>query len=325
MENALQNIQTIIEQPLPIQEEKKAFVYKLQCDDGYYYYGSTKNKINYRLNNHKQDCKKFPERKIYKHINEIGWDNVNIEIVKEIVFTSHSDLKKEENYFIKKAKHIKDEYCLNEKCSKLTPEEKKEFVKEYYESHKEDILEKRKEYREENRETINKKIAEYRKTNDKHRKYNREYSKKHRKELYEKNKDHELEMCKKYYETHKEEILKRGKEWKEENKEHLQEYSNEYYNSHKNNEDYKEKVKERSKKYYEENYDAVRAKNKEYYEKNREAIIKQQKEKNKYADCKQIQCECGGKYVDYHKKRHMESKKHLHFIETYKENKTHTV
>jgi hypothetical protein len=308
MEPAPQDTQPIVEESQQIQDEKKAYVYKLQCNDGYYYYGSTKNKINFRLNNHKQDSKKYPERKIYNHINEIGWDCVDIKIIKEISFIRQTELKQEENYFIKQAKIKHDEYCLNENFAKLTPEERKEMMKNYYEKNKEDILEKQEQYREENRESINNKIAEYRKTNDKHREYNRKYKQEH-KEI----RKNYPETAKKYYDEHKEQISENHKKWIEQNKEHCQEYSKQYYETQKDSDEFKEKRKKQTKKYYEENYDAVREKNKKYYEDNKEKILEQQKEKNKYEDCEQIQCDCGGKYVTYHKKRHMESKKHLKF------------
>jgi hypothetical protein len=310
METAPQEIQPT--------QEKKAYVYKLQCNDGCYYYGSTKNKINYRLNNHKQDSKKYPERKIYQHINKIGWDCVDIEIVKEVVFTTQSELKREENHFIKQAKINHDEYCLNENHSKLTPDERKEMMKDYYEKNKEDILERLHTYREENKEIINQKKSEYRKTNNKHREYNKQYKKEHQEELqearkkhYEANKEEILEKCKEYVEANKEAVTKYKKQWTEENKEYLQEKSKQYREEHK------EHIQQNGKKYYEKNYDVVRAKNKQYYENNKEKIIEQQRQKNIYKDCEQVQCECGGKYVTYHKKRHMESKKHLKFNSVY--------
>jgi hypothetical protein len=279
-------------------QQLKGFIYRLNCSDGYFYIGSTISSIRKRLTEHKQCAKKHPNRKLYKHILNIGWENVGLQCLEEILYSFRDELYEKEDDYIKKERL--NPFCLNINAALNTTEETKE---------------RQKEYREENREIINEKIAAYRKTNDKHREYNREYSKKHSKENYEKNKEHISEMCKKYYENHKEEILKRGKEWKEENKEYLQEYSKEYYHEHKNKEDYKEKVKERSKRYYEENYDVIREKNKEYYEKNREAIAIQQKEKNRYKNSEQIQCECGGKYVEYHKKRHFESKKHLEHVQ----------
>jgi hypothetical protein len=270
----------------------KGYVYRLNCSDGYFYIGSTINSLRKRLTEHKQCAKKFPERKLYKHLLKVGWHNIGLQSVEEVLYTFRDELYEKEDEYIKKERT--NPFCLNINAALNTEEETKE-------------------YREENRETINKKIAEYRKTNDKHREYNCEYSKKHRKELYEKNKEHELEMCKKYYDEHKEDILQRAKEWKGENKEYLQEYSKQYYKENKDSDEFKEKRKKQTKKYYEENYDAVRVRNKDYYEKNKEKIIEQQKQKNKYEDCEQIQCDCGGKYVTYHKKRHMESKKHLKF------------
>ena len=58
-----------------------AVLYVLQCIDNYYYIGSTINHPRYRLNNHKKDSVNFPDRCVYKHINEIGWENVKLQVV----------------------------------------------------------------------------------------------------------------------------------------------------------------------------------------------------------------------------------------------------
>ena len=46
-------------------------IYKLVCEDGCYYIGSTIQKLNLRFNSHKKSSKKVPCR-VYDHINTMG-------------------------------------------------------------------------------------------------------------------------------------------------------------------------------------------------------------------------------------------------------------
>ena len=133
-------------------ETKNAYVYKLQCNDGYYYYGSTKSQPRFRLNQHKQDCKKYPERQLYKHINTISWNCVNLEIVEEIPFTSHSELVKKEDEYIKESLKNKDLKCLNLKRSQVEEEEKrKRLEKEEKQLEEKKPVKKEKQLKKENK------------------------------------------------------------------------------------------------------------------------------------------------------------------------------
>ena len=55
-------------------------IYKLVCNDGYYYIGSTTQELNNRLNNHIY-LSKSCVNKVYHYINFIGWDNVTITLI----------------------------------------------------------------------------------------------------------------------------------------------------------------------------------------------------------------------------------------------------
>ena len=58
-------------------------IYKLiDPERQYYYCGSTCNRLSVRMSIHKADAKKYPERKVCKAYNEIGWDKVKIVIEK---------------------------------------------------------------------------------------------------------------------------------------------------------------------------------------------------------------------------------------------------
>ena len=87
-------------------------VYKLiDPESGYYYWGSTCNRLSTRLSNHKTDAKKHPDRKVYKAFNEIGLDKVKIILEKEFCLENKEQLTKEENNYIIASIH--NEKCLN--------------------------------------------------------------------------------------------------------------------------------------------------------------------------------------------------------------------
>ena len=62
-------------------------IYKIVCEDGHYYIGSTTNKLNYRLHNHKIESN-TKQCRLYDHIATIGWDKVTIECIEHVVCTS---------------------------------------------------------------------------------------------------------------------------------------------------------------------------------------------------------------------------------------------
>ena len=70
------------------------------------------------------------------------------------------------------------------------------------------------------------------------------------------------------------------------------------------------------KEWYEANKDKKKEYMKEYCEKNKEivkAYTKEYREKNKNKINRQYECECGGKYTQPHKSRHLKSQKHLNY------------
>jgi predicted GIY-YIG superfamily endonuclease len=136
---------------------KNGKIYKLQCEDGYFYVGSTATELRKRLSGHKKDSKKRPETKSYKHINEIGWDKVRIILIEEYPCENKQELNRREDYFITQFKD--DNYCLNSYQAYLTEEENKErilnYQKQWYDNNKERLLEKAKKYQEEHKEQRN--------------------------------------------------------------------------------------------------------------------------------------------------------------------------
>jgi hypothetical protein len=275
-------------------------IYCLWCYDNYYYVGSTINEIRYRLGKHKQDSKKYLERRVYKHINTIGWENVKIQVIEDYPCNSRKELLKKENEYI--ASMRGDTHCLNIKLAELTENELKEQQKNYRQEHRDKILNYKKNYREENKE----KIAKY---NKKYEETNSEQVKEAVAKYREENKEKIAEKTKAYREAHKDEIKIWKEKYNEENKEILKEKSKEFRAKNK------EAIKEKGKKYYEENKEEVNKRNKEYQEKNREKLKIQKKKyreesKLKTPETSQTCKICQGSFLQRHKLRHEASKKH---------------
>jgi hypothetical protein len=259
-------------------------IYKLLCDDGHYYIGSTTQKLNHRFNNHKTSSKTGTS-KAYTYINSVGWDKVKIELIEDFPCTVKSELNEREEYYISKSKS--DELCLNINSALLTPEKRKENVKNYYEANKEDIIESHREYNEKNREKVDSYQAQYRLDNaEKRREYTRQYTK-----------------------DNQEQVKESKKRYNEENKEKNAAYWREYNNKEENKEKVR-KIKQKSALKIKEENAEKKAKEKEERQKARE----EQKQARISYDKTIVQCPCGGSYQNYQKKRHEESKKHHNYL-----------
>ena len=126
---------------------KEAWIYCLRGKDGSFYYGSTTKGIKERYWDHKSRAKHMTEMKVYKHFNELGWENVSIEAIESFTGTRSEQIRKENEYIMPR---MNDTQCLNSHCSKLTQEEKrnhqKEADKKYSELNKEKVKQKCRDY-----------------------------------------------------------------------------------------------------------------------------------------------------------------------------------
>ena len=142
-------------------------IYKLQCDDGHIYIGHTTQKLSKRFSDHKMRSriKQFQDMKIYKHINNIGWDKVKIVLISEHSFENKEQLIRQENI------EISDPFCLNSFHSfiehnsiKIEPSIKnKPNIKHkiWYQNNKERIKQKSRERYNINKNVILTKCKEY--------------------------------------------------------------------------------------------------------------------------------------------------------------------
>lgn len=169
-------------------------IYKLVCDDGHYYYGSTIAQLKSRLCGHKDSAKTMTSR-LYNHINSIGWDKVKIELVEEFACANRTEIRMKEDEYISKSKE--DPLCLNTLPAYASDDQKQQRTAMYYETNKETILERNRQYVQTNKEAVAEKHKEYYEKNKeelqiKHNEYmikNAEAIKKQRKEFYEMNKE----------------------------------------------------------------------------------------------------------------------------------------
>lgn len=104
-------------------------IYKLQCNDGYYYIGRTSVGLKCRLQGHIRDSEniKYQKTKVYSHINSIGWNNVRMETLIEV--DTKEKARAIEDELIRK--HLDDEKCLNTKRGIISDKERLKVVEEH--------------------------------------------------------------------------------------------------------------------------------------------------------------------------------------------------
>lgn len=79
---------------------KKGKMYKLtNTIDDELYVGSTIQTLKQRMYNHNKHRKKKSHWKVYKHLNQIGWGNVSIELIEDYPCNSKKKLLKRERYW----------------------------------------------------------------------------------------------------------------------------------------------------------------------------------------------------------------------------------
>jgi len=261
----------------------KGKIYKVTCSDKHYYIGSTICTLSQRLANHKKEISKVDNSSLSKHLAKNKELTTTIELIEKYPCKTLKELLAREDYHIQLKKD--DILCLNIKRAYITPEEKKESVKKYYEEHKNEIIEYHKKYNEENKERINRYHANYRLENaEKRREYTRHYVMEHKeqvtaakKKYNQENADKIKQTCKTYYENNKEKIDTYKKKWTQKK---LLETADE-----------RKAISEAKKAKHQEQKTA------------------------RLAHDNEIQtCACGGTYQNYRKKRHKLSKKHLAYI-----------
>ena len=80
-------------------------IYKLVNNvDDEIYIGSTCSTLTKRKNGHKDMSKRRPTMRVYIHLNQIGWDNVEIVLIESHSCSNKDELHRRERYWIDKLK-----------------------------------------------------------------------------------------------------------------------------------------------------------------------------------------------------------------------------
>ena len=139
----------------------KSKIYKLQCDDGYFYIGSTRDELRKRFQSHKDTSTREHKNntKVYSHINEIGWNRVRIILVEDYPCENRTQLRQREDYYIRQ--YQSDPFCLNMIGAVVDKEHHKELVDTYYQTHKEQLKMKALKQYEKNKEKRREQAKEY--------------------------------------------------------------------------------------------------------------------------------------------------------------------
>jgi hypothetical protein len=128
-------------------------IYKLQSKDhGFFYIGSTCAELYKRLGYHKKASIYYPERNVYKVINLLGWDDIEIVLIKNFECNSKEELTREEDFHIRKDIHNK--LCLNTNRACLSLMERENYFVDYRKKHATKISEYQKTYRCENKDVL---------------------------------------------------------------------------------------------------------------------------------------------------------------------------
>lgn len=163
-------------------------IYRLVNDiDDEVYIGSTCDMLAKRKAKHKSLTIKAQNRKVYSHLNQIGWDNVSIILIENYPCNSIEELKARERYWIEEMKPSLNKYIPLRTRT------------EYLEENKDKISQQKKEYREQNKDTI----LEYKKQ---YREQNKDTIAQQKKEWYEQNKCKLLQKMKVYREQNKDKV-----------------------------------------------------------------------------------------------------------------------
>jgi hypothetical protein len=133
-------------------------IYKVEFDDGHYYFGSTTQSLETRFRLHKYNM----DTQCSRYMQKVGKDACRIVLVEDYPCENKQQLLRKEDEYIQR--HRDEEMCLNIKRSFVEPNEteEKRYFAEYYEAHKEELMTKARAYHNAHKEEISiKRKAQY--------------------------------------------------------------------------------------------------------------------------------------------------------------------
>ena len=149
-------------------------IYALTCDSEveFLYIGHTTD-WHMRENAHESCTRNESNRKLYRKIRELGWENINVEFVEDFPCNNRREAEIREQYWMdmlgatQSANSCRSYVATDQreelkketfkKWSENNKEHKKEYDKKYYEENKERKKEYNKEYRETKKEHLDEK------------------------------------------------------------------------------------------------------------------------------------------------------------------------
>ena len=133
-------------------------IYKLVNNvDDKIYVGATCGTLRLRKSCHKCHSKKNPDRPVYKHLNEVGWENVNIILIEEIKCENKMELSRRERHWIDELKPVLNMIIPSRSRAEHYQDNREILIvqsKNYNVNNKEGISIKKKEYYQANKEKI---------------------------------------------------------------------------------------------------------------------------------------------------------------------------
>ena len=162
----------------------QAQIYKLvNGRTGDLYVGATTLSLGRRFSKHKYDAKKFPNRCVYKKLNEIGWDYVNIILIEKCeTCTSKVQMAEREAYWCEQLGATLNNNVPNRSTAdskKAYRDAHKAEAKAYRVAHKDKMKAYQKKYRESHE-------AEGQEYRDSHKEQKNAYNKSHKRKAIKK-------------------------------------------------------------------------------------------------------------------------------------------
>jgi group I intron endonuclease len=129
----------------------KGKIYRLvNSVDNEFYVGSTCLDLAKRFYYHKNTAKKQVERRVYKHLNEIGFENMSIVLIEEYPCENKMQLERRERHWIDELKPTLNKYIPTR------------TIQEWYAENAEKERERKAKYKADNAEKERERLAKYR-------------------------------------------------------------------------------------------------------------------------------------------------------------------
>lgn len=204
----------------------KGKVYKLVNNvDNEIYVGSTIQSLTQRKAGHKRKAVDVPNRRVYQHLNTIGWDNVEIVLIENYPCESKDELNARERYWVEELNPSLNKYFplrTQKEYRQVNADFLKEWSREYRQKNADKIKENKREYYQQNVDKIKEKNREYRHQNvDKIKEYKCDYQKQ--------NVDKIKEYKREYYQQNAGKVKEKQREYRQQNADKVKEINRQYY------------------------------------------------------------------------------------------------